>query len=182
MPIIVGHLAENIINVTDAIFVGRLGEQPLGAVGFGALYYYTFVLLALGLSTGVQIVIGRRNGEKHYTAIGPIVDNGIYTFIAIGIVLFILLQAVTPFLIHAILRSQNISNLALTYINTRSFGLVFVCLIFVFRAFYIGIAQTRVIIYITIGSALINVFLTRYSSSGTWVFSQWGFAGPLQHL
>jgi len=177
VPIIVGHLAENIINITDAIFVGKLGEQPLGAVGFGSLYYYTFVLLALGLSTGVQIVIGRRNGEKHYAAIGPIVDNAIYSFIGIGIALFILLQLVTPFLIHAIISSQNISNLALTYVNTRSYGILFVCVIFVMRAFYIGIGQTKVIIYITIGSALINIFFNQALIFGHLGFQPMGIRG-----
>jgi len=177
VPIIIGHLAENIINITDAIFVGKLGEQPLGAVGFGSLYYYTFVLLALGLSTGVQIVIGRRNGEKYYGAIGPIVDNAIYSFIGIGIALFILLQAVTPFLIHSILRSQIILNLALTYVNTRSYGILFVCIILVMRAFYIGIGQTKVIIYITIGSALINIFFNQVLIFGHLGFQPMGIRG-----
>ena len=38
-PIFLGLLAQNIINVTDTAFLGRVGEVALGAAGMGGLYY-----------------------------------------------------------------------------------------------------------------------------------------------
>jgi putative MATE family efflux protein len=176
-PIIIGHLAENIINITDTIFVGRLGEKPLGAVGLGGLYYYTYVLIVMGLAMGAQILIGRRNGEKNYHQIGLITGNAIYTFAAIGIFLFTLLQVITPSLLSVLVKSRDIYELALSYVTIRSFGMLFVCMTFVFRAFYIGITHTKVIIFITIGAALINIFFNQVLIFGHLGFKPMGIRG-----
>jgi putative MATE family efflux protein len=173
----VGHFAENIINITDTIFVGRLGEKPLGAVGLGGLYYYTFVLVVIGLAMGVQILIGRRNGEKSFKEIGTITDNALYAFVGIGIVLFGILHAITPALLHWLVKSPDIYSLCLSYVSIRSFGLLFICITVVIRAFYIGITQTRIIIYITTGAALINIFFNQALIFGHLWFSPMGIRG-----
>ena len=38
-PIFLGLLAQNIINVTDTAFLGRVGEVELGASAMGGLFY-----------------------------------------------------------------------------------------------------------------------------------------------
>ena len=50
--------------------MGRVGEIELGAVGNAGLFYMLFVLIATGFTSGLQIIIGRRNGEKDYETIG----------------------------------------------------------------------------------------------------------------
>lgn len=176
-PIIIGQLAENVINLTDTIFVARLGEQQLGAVGLAGLYYYTFMLMGLGMAMGVQILVGRRNGEKSYHEIGVITDNALVTFAGIGFMIFALIKLVSPGLLALMIPSHDIYDMSRSYINTRSYSLLFVCLTFVFRAFYIGITETRVIIYITIGAALINVFFNQALIFGYWGFEKMGIRG-----
>ncbi len=177
LPIIFGGLAENIINVTDTAFVGRLGETALGAVGIGGLYYYTFVLIALGLSQGAQIIIGRRNGEKSYGDVGALFDNALYVFGAIGTVLFILLQLLSPWLLQLVIKSPEVFSQSLLYVNVRSFGVFFICLTVVFRAFFIGVTQTKVITVITLIMALVNVALDYLLIFGNYGFPALGIAG-----
>ncbi|HNV52545.1 MAG TPA: MATE family efflux transporter, partial [Tenuifilaceae bacterium] len=50
-PIILGSIAQNILNVTDTAFLGRLGEVALGGGVIGGLFYH--VLLMIGWGTGV---------------------------------------------------------------------------------------------------------------------------------
>ena len=38
-PIFLSLLAQNVINVTDTAFLGRVGEVELGASAMGGLYY-----------------------------------------------------------------------------------------------------------------------------------------------
>ena len=75
-PIFLGLLAQNIINVTDTAFLGRVGEVALGAAGMGGLYYICIFTIAFGFSTGAQILIARRNGEQRYRTIGPLLIQG----------------------------------------------------------------------------------------------------------
>ena len=51
-PIFLSLLAQNVINVTDTAFLGRVGEVELGASAMGGLYYICAFTIAFGFSTG----------------------------------------------------------------------------------------------------------------------------------
>ena len=69
-------LAQNIIQVVDTAFLGRVGEVELGASALAGVIYIALYSLGFGFSMGAQILIGRRNGEKNYDKIGDIVIQG----------------------------------------------------------------------------------------------------------
>lgn len=71
-PIFLSLLAQNVINVTDTAFLGRVGEIELGASAMGGLYYICAFTIAFGFSTGSQIIMARRNGERNYKEVGPV--------------------------------------------------------------------------------------------------------------
>ena len=56
-PIFLSLLAQNVINVTDTAFLGRVGEVELGASAMGGLYYICAFTIAFGFSTGSQIIM-----------------------------------------------------------------------------------------------------------------------------
>ena len=62
-PIFLSLLAQNVINVTDTAFLGRVGEIELGASAMGGLYYICAFTIAFGFSTGPQIIMARRMGS-----------------------------------------------------------------------------------------------------------------------
>ena len=74
-PIFLGLLAQNIINVTDTAFLGRVGEVELGASAMGGLFYICVFTIAFGFSVGSQILIARRNGEGRYKDVGPVIGG-----------------------------------------------------------------------------------------------------------
>ena len=65
MPIMLGNLAQTIINFTDTAFLGRLGVVALGASMLAGLFYYVFTTIAMGFAIGIQIIVARRYGEGH---------------------------------------------------------------------------------------------------------------------
>ena len=75
-PILLGLLAQNVINVTDTAFLGHVGEVALGASAMGGLLYICVYTVAFGFSIGSQILIARRNGEQNYRNVGPIMWQG----------------------------------------------------------------------------------------------------------
>ena len=76
-PILLSLLAQNVINVTDTAFLGRVSEIALGASAMGGLFYICIFTIAFGFSTGSQIVIARRNGEARYGDVGPVMIQGV---------------------------------------------------------------------------------------------------------
>lgn len=63
VPMIGGVLAVKAIGLSDAYFVGQLGEQPLAAISFTFPIVMTLVSLAIGLSAGASSVLSRAIGE-----------------------------------------------------------------------------------------------------------------------
>ena len=63
-PILASMMMENVVGFTDTVFIGRVGESELAAVGLGWLYFLAVFIIGVGFSMGAQILISRRNGEK----------------------------------------------------------------------------------------------------------------------
>ena len=54
-------LMEQLINITDAVFLGHVGEVELGASAIAGIYYLAVYMLGFGFSIGLQVMIARRN-------------------------------------------------------------------------------------------------------------------------
>ena len=86
-PIILSNVAQNIVNVTDTAFLGHVGEIELGAAGNAGIFYFVMVMLGFGFSVGCQILIGRRNGEENFTAIGKLFNVSLFASVGMGIMM-----------------------------------------------------------------------------------------------
>jgi putative MATE family efflux protein len=158
-PIIIGSVAQNILNVTDTAFLGRVGQVALGAGAIGGVFYLVFSMLAWGFGIGIQIIIARRNGERSFTEIGRTFQHGFYFLLPLALALFSLMQFFSGDLMKHIIRSQEVLGSFNEYIRFRSYGIFFAGTNMLFRGLYIGIAKTRVITWSTVTSASVNVIL-----------------------
>ena len=69
-PVMMSILMEQLINITDAVFLGHVGEVELGASAIAGIYYLAVYMLGFGFSIGLQVMIARRNGECDYGKAG----------------------------------------------------------------------------------------------------------------
>lgn len=158
-PIILGSIAQNILNFTDTVFLGRVGEIALGAGAIGGLFYLAVIMLGLGFGTGAQIIIARRLGEGKFKDIGEVVIHTIIFLTFLAIIIFILLKYVSIDLLRYSINSNAIYADSIAFLKIRAFGIFFAFINIAFRSFYVGIAKTKVITYTTLVLAAINIFL-----------------------
>ena len=144
-PILISTIIEQVIGMTDTAFLGRVDEIALGASAIAGIYYMVIFMLGLGFSIGVQIIIGRRNGEGNFKDTGSIFYHGLYFAIALAIVIMLISEAISPALMGLMVNSPGIRDAALSYVRWRVVGLGFGFTTAIFRAFYIGTTQTRVL-------------------------------------
>lgn len=157
-PIMLGNLAQTIITFTDTAFLGHLGTIELSASMMAGLYYYVFTTLAMGFAVGIQIFIARRFGEGDLKKIGVVFQHGALFVLGLGVLLFSILFFFSHRLLHIIIESENIYAAAGEYLRFRQFGIMFVVFNFLFRSFYVGISNTKVITFSTIIMAVVNIF------------------------
>ncbi|KAF0130889.1 MAG: MATE efflux family protein [Bacteroidetes bacterium] len=158
-PIILGSVAQNLINVTDTAFLGRVGEVELGASALGGMFYFVLFMLALGFGTGTQIIISRRHGEGNSHLIGKTFDHALYFMLPLSFVAFFILYFFSTPILRAVIESDSIFEASVAFLKYRMPGIFFVFGQILFRSFYIGIAKTKVITWSTLVMAGINIVL-----------------------
>ena len=177
LPIMLGNMAQTVINFTDTAFLGRLGVIALGASMLAGLFYFVFTTVAAGFAVGIQIIVARRFGEKNYGRIGVIFEHGSLFVLLLGLILFSILYFFSDHLLHLLIDSQSIYEASVDYIKYRQFGIAFVCFNFLYRALYVGISNTKVITYSTVIMAVVNIVLDYCLIFGKFGLPQMGIAG-----
>ncbi|MBO4645725.1 MAG: MATE family efflux transporter [Bacteroidales bacterium] len=177
VPILVGNLAQTLITFVDTAFLGHLGMVELGAAMMAGLYYYVFSTLAWGFATGIQIIVARRFGENNLTEVGAVFKHGLLVVLALSLLLFCLLHFCTDVLLKGIISSPDILQYSEEFMKYRHYGIIFVCFNFLFRAFYVGLSDTRIIIYTTFLMAVVNIFFDYALIFGNFGMPEMGVSG-----
>ena len=96
LPVMMSVLMEQLINITDAVFLGHVGEVELGASALAGIYYLATYMLGFGFSIGLQVMIARRNGEQNYAETGRTFFQGLFFLSGLALSLCLLIQGLSP--------------------------------------------------------------------------------------
>lgn len=176
-PILFGLIIQQIIGLTDTAFLGRVGEIELGASAIAGVFYIMIFMLGQGFSVGAQIIIARRNGEENYKRIGPVFYQGAAFLLLTAVAVIALILWNAPLILKQVVSSPNILQASIDYLEPRAFGFVFAFLIVMFRAFYVGITDTKILTFNALLMLVINIGLDYILIFGKLGFSAMGIRG-----
>lgn len=172
-----GMFAQSLVNATDIIFMGHVNKVAQGAVGIGSIYYYVLFMIGFGFASGMQILISRRNGEKNYKAIGPIMENGCLFLILLAAFFTVVSLAFTNGILDSIVKYEDVRIAIERYLNVRIYGLVFAYLGTAFRAHHVGITNTMPLTFSAFIMAIGNIILNYLFVFGKFGFPEMGIEG-----
>lgn len=176
-PLMISLVIEHMIGLTDAIFLGRVGDVALGACALGGVYYMAMLMLAFGFGFGAQIIMARRNGERRYNRIAPTLVQGCYFMLALALALFFASRYFSPSILRDTIESPHVYAATMEYLNWRTYGIFFSFLCVMFRSYYVGITQTKILTVNSIVMLLSNVVLNYCLIFGKAGFPAMGVAG-----
>ncbi|MCB0515109.1 MAG: MATE family efflux transporter [Chitinophagales bacterium] len=177
LPLMAFQFVQNIIGFTDTIFLGRVGLVEFSACGIVSLYYLIMVMLGLGCSRGAQILIARMAGAKKYSEIGTLFDNFVYLMAFLGIFLFVVLYFLSPYVLPFFIQEESILQAGLSYLKYRSWGIFFSLAALILLALYAGLGKTRIILWVTLILASVNIVLNYGLIFGKFGLPAMGIAG-----
>ena len=148
---------EQLINITDAVFLGHVGEIELGASAIAGIYYLAIYMLGFGFSIGLQVMVARRNGEQDYKETGKTFFQGLFFLLGLAIFLYLLIHTVSPFILKKLIVSSDIYRAVILYLDWRSFGLLFSFPFLAIRSFLVGITHTKALSWAAAIAVLINI-------------------------
>jgi MATE family multidrug resistance protein len=155
----IGGASQNIIALTDSLFLYHYDQLMFAAMGFVGVYYLIIAAIGYGFSRGGQIFIARRMGEKNRMAIGQVTHTMIFFELLIALIMFLLMHYGSETLFRMLAKSDIIIQHSLEYIKYRSWGVFFSYLGVAYVALYAGVARTSIIGYQTLILILINLVL-----------------------
>ena len=176
-PVLISLLMEQLMVMTDTAFLGRVGEIELGASALGGVYYMAIFMLGFGFSIGAQILIARRNGEKQFDKIGDIFSQGTLFLLALAAVIFTLSKALSPQILRLLIQSDEIYRETLNYMNWRVYGFFFAFAGTMFRAFFVGTTNTKILTLNAIVLVLSNVLFSYSLIFGEFGMPKLGITG-----
>lgn len=177
LPIMVSLLMEQLINLTDSIFLGHVSQIDLGASALATMYYTAIYMLGFGFSLGVQVVIARRNGEGRYNEIGKVFYQGLIFLSAFAVVVFVLSKLFSPALLRLVISSDNVYQATMRYIEWRDYSYLFAFPLLAIRAFFVGTTNTKILTVSSIVMVACNVLFDYVLIFGKAGFPRLGISG-----
>ncbi|WP_106829774.1 MATE family efflux transporter [Parabacteroides pacaensis] len=145
LPIMVSLLMEQLINLTDSVFLGHVSQIDLGASALATMYYSAIYMLGFGFSLGAQVVIARRNGEERYTEAGKVFYQALIFLAVFAVLVFALSKLFSPSLIRMAITSDKVYQATMHYIEWRNYSFLFAFPLLAIRAFFIGTTRTNIL-------------------------------------
>ncbi len=157
LPVMMSILIEQLINITDAVFLGHVGEVELGAAAIAGIWYLAVYMLGFGFSLGLQVVIARRNGEERYADVGLTFFQGLLFLSALAVALCVVTRLLSPWLLGLMVRSDDVYRAVTAYLDWRVYGLLFSFPLLALRALLVGITQTRALNLAAMTAVVVNI-------------------------
>jgi len=177
LPIMVSLLMEQLINLTDSIFLGHVSQIDLGASALATMYYTAIYMLGFGFSLGTQVLIARRNGEGRYAEAGKIFYQGLISLSVFAVVVFILSRLLSPMILRSIISSDNIYQATIDYINWRDYSYLFAFPLLAIRSFFVGTTKTKILTANSLIMVISNVVFNYILIFGKAGFPRLGISG-----
>jgi len=170
-PIIAGMMSQTVLNLIDTAMVGRLGPAAQGAAGLGSFSFFVLANLVIGLGTGVQAMVSRRDGEGAPEKAGAALDTAlmlaVFVALPLGFALSFTADRIFPFLSDDAAVVSGGSG----YLQIRLMAVGVVTANYCFRGFFNGIGRSRTYMSTLIVIHVLNVVLN-------WVFIYGNLGAP----
>ena len=88
-PIMLGSAVQNLIALTDSVFLYHKSEADFATIGFVGVFYLVVAAIGYGFSKGGQIMIARRMGEGNEQEVGRTFYAMLYFEIGLALALFL---------------------------------------------------------------------------------------------
>ncbi|MBT5048561.1 MAG: MATE family efflux transporter [Rhodospirillaceae bacterium] len=177
LPVAGAQLSQSLFSLIDTAMVGTLGPVSLAAVGLAGFANFVAVSVVTGLSTGVQTVTARRQGESGRAATYPILLGGIVLALTVALPLSIVLFWATPSFFPILNSDAAIVSEGGLYLQARLVGLTAVSVAMVYRGYLTGIQNPMGYLRCLLLMHAVNIVLNYGLIFGHWGLPALGSLG-----
>ena len=124
LPLIASNTLQVLFNMSDIAVVGKFsGADSLGAVGSTSILVTLFTGIVIGLGNGVNVIVARLIGQRHYDELKSAVKSSFITCLIGGIFVFLTMFFGSKFFLQLINTKEELIDKATTYLLIYSLGM-----------------------------------------------------------
>ena len=176
IPIMIGQIGTIIMGFMDTLMIGRYGTDELAAAGFVNGIVGLAAISALGFSYGLTPVVGALLGKNETGQIAQKLKNSLLANNILAIIMMALL-AMLYLNLPLIGLPEHLLPLMRPYLLLQTLSFVPMMAFNAFKQFSDGIQDTRIPMWILIGSNVMNVLGNWLLIYGVGPFSEMGLTG-----
>ena len=176
IPLIGTHLANVALGITDTIMMGWYSIPALAALVLGNAYFFVFFLFGAGFSFAVQPLVASSSSAGELILARRYMRMGLWlSIIYAALILPFFFNAEKIFILLG--QASDISGYAENYTRIVGFGLIPALWAMVVRFFLSGLHFTKVTLFITLTTVLLNIPLNYLLIFGNLGFPELGVTG-----
>ncbi|MDF7662499.1 MATE family efflux transporter [Erwiniaceae bacterium L1_54_6] len=177
VPIALSLLAQKVVNVTDAVMLGGLGSQELGAGVLATTVFFTIMTLMHGLMSGLTVLLAHARGAGKDAEIPTLYGSALVMAILLSIPLFIAMSHLETILLIAGTQPELAENAGRSAAVLRWGAPGALLGLSLMRAFLPAVGGARVLLLVSFLVMLMNAVLNHIFIYGFWWMPAMGFTG-----
>jgi multidrug resistance protein, MATE family len=177
VPIMLGTFVEFLVVLADSSFLSRVGTNAFNASVLASFIYIALFMFGVGFSSGIQIVIARREGEGRYKLAGIVFFNALILILLLSGIMFLAVRFGFINILQHTLSDHGLYQSIREFLLIRVWGYPLAFTTLIFTAFYTGIAKTKILTAVMIILALSNIILDYLLIFGIGIFPELGLTG-----
>lgn len=177
VPLLAGLLLEQVIGLTDVLFLGRYGEAELAAAGVSGIWVMLLMMVGLGYATGAQSLMSRANGAGRLGEVASTLRQAALFLVIVGAVAAVGSALLFEPLVGRTLSAPEVSRAARDYALWRTAALPAAWLGFLVRSFFVSILRPGVLTVSSIVMVVVNCSLNALLIFGIGPFPELGITG-----
>ncbi|KQI72037.1 multidrug transporter MatE [Loktanella sp. 5RATIMAR09] len=176
MPLILSNLAQFAIHITDTVMLGWYDVTALAASTIAGTLFFVIFIVGAGFAQAVTPLVASAAEQNDEVQVRRVTRMGLWLSIFYGLVVTIPFFWAEEILI-AIGQDAEVSRLAHIYLQIVIWQMVPALIVMTFKSFLAALEHTAIILWATIGTAVLNVFINYALIFGNWGMPELGIMG-----
>ncbi len=164
------------IHTTDTVMLGWYNVTALAGVSLAGPLYFCIFILGSGFAWALMPMVASAASVDDDTQVRRVTRMGIWLTIIYGVIFTLPLMFFEAFFL-AIGQEPDVSAVAGQYMRVVGFGLLPALIVMVMRSYLSALELTRIILIVTVATAVMNALINYALIFGNWGAPEMGVLG-----
>lgn len=176
LPLILSHVAQFSISLTDALMLGWYDVTALAAQVLGGMMFFVLFLFGSGFAWAVMPMVAEAETAGESQQVRRVTRMAMWLSILFGAVSMPLMLWSEPILL-ILGQTEEIAREASRYLRVAGWGIFPALLVMVLKSYLAALERTQVVLWVTVGAVGVNVIVNYALIFGNWGAPELGIVG-----